>query len=214
MLRKEDLIPAELYGHGVTNLHLAVPTKDFLRVFKEAGESTVLTLVVNNERRPVLIFNVKTDPVKDTIIHADFYQVRLDEKLKAHVPVVLEGVATGVKEKGGILTHAMHEIEVEALPADLPHDIKVDISVLDDIGKSLHVKDLPLMKAVRYLADPDTVVASVSEKAAEEALAAGPAGVEEVKVEGEEKQAEEGEEIKTAKESATPKTQEKREGKK
>lgn len=188
-LRTQGFIPAELYGHGVTNLHLTVTLKDFLRVFKEAGESTLLTLIINGEKRPVLISDVKTDPIKDTVIHTDFYQVRLDEKLKAHVPIILQGVSAGVKEKGGILTQAMREIEVEALPSDLPHDIKLDVTRLDDIGKNLYVKDLPELKGVHYMALPETVIASISEKVEEE-IEVSPADVSEVKVEGEEKKAE------------------------
>jgi len=183
-IRADGLIPAELYGHGITNLHLSVPLKDFLKVFKETGESTLINLDIDGEKRPILIFDIKTDPVKGEIIHADFYQVRLDEKLKAHVMIVLEGVSAGVKEKAGILTHAMREVEVEALPADLPHDIKADISGLDDIGKSIYVRDLPQIKGIRYMADPETVVASVTLQAEEE-IESGLASVDEVEVVGE-----------------------------
>lgn len=188
-LREQGLIPAELYGRGVANLHLSVSSKDFQKVFKEAGESTLVTLVVGADKRPVLIFDVETDPVKGSVIHADFYQVRLDEKIKTHVPIILEGVSAGVKEKSGILIHAMHEIEVEALPANLPHNLKVDISKLDDIGKSLYVRDLGELNGVHFLANPETVIATVSAHV-EEVVEVAPPSVEDVKVEGEEKKKE------------------------
>ncbi|MDP1689288.1 MAG: 50S ribosomal protein L25 [bacterium] len=202
-LRAEGLIPAELYGHGVANLHLKVKTKDFQKAFKEAGESTLITLVIDEEKRPVIITDVKTDPVKGNVIHADFYQVRLDEKIKAHVPIILLGVSAGVKEKGGILIHVMREIEVEALPADLPHDFKIDISGLDDINKSLHVSDLTALKGVEFMADPETVIATVSSHV-EEVVEVAPVTVEDVKVEGEEKKKEkEATEAEEGKDSAT-----------
>lgn len=185
-LRAKGFIPAELYGRGAANLHLSVLSKDFHKVFKEAGESMLLTLMVDGEKRPVLIFDVKTDPVKGAVIHTDFYQVRLDEKIKTHVPIILQGVSSGVKEKGGILIHAMREVEIEALPADMPHDIKLDVAGLDDVGKSLYVKDLPELKGVDYTAGPETVIATISAKVEEE-VEAPPVDVSEVKVEGEEK---------------------------
>lgn len=206
-LREEGLIPAELYGHGVANLHLVVPIKTFSKVFKEAGESTLVTLVIGDEKRPVLISSVEVHPVKGTIMHADFYQVRLDEKTKAHVPIVLTGVSIGVKEKGGILIHSMREIEIEALPADLPHDIKVDISVLDDVGKSLYVKDLAAIKGVHLMADPETVIVSISSHV-EEKVEVTPISVDEVKVEGEEKRKEK-ESLKGEESEATGSTEKK-----
>ena len=210
-MRRVGTIPAELYGHGTANLHLQVSAKEFNKVLKEAGESTVVTILIDGDKRPVLIYDVRTDPIKDEVIHADFYQVRMDEKLKARIPVVLEGIAPGVKEKGGVLTHAMREIEVEALPADLVHDIKVDISGLDDIGKSIHVSDFPVLHGILYLAEPETVVASISARV-EEVVEVAPPSIEDVKVEGEEKRKEK--EAAVAEMDEAPKAQAKEEPKK
>ncbi len=191
-LRKENLIPAELYGHGLDNIHLSVPAKEFSKLFKEVGESTIINLNLENKKLPVLIHDVSTDSLSDKIIHIDFYQVRMDEKITTSVPLEFIGVSAAVKEKEGILVKAVQEIEVEALPADLPHNIEVDISQLSDIGMNIHVKDLEIDKKVKVLADPETVVATVTEPAKEEVVEK-PITVEEVKVEGEEKKKEEGE---------------------
>jgi large subunit ribosomal protein L25 len=188
-LRRESLIPAELHGHGLENIHLSVPAKDFSKLFKEAGESTIINLNLENKKLPVLIHEVSVDPLSDKIIHIDFYQVRMDEKITTSVPLEFIGEALAVKEKEGILVKAVQEIEVEALPGDLPHNIEVDISQLSALGMSIHVKDLEIDKKVKVLADPETVVATVTEPAKEEVVEK-PITVEEVKVEGEEKKKE------------------------
>lgn len=189
-LRQEGLIPAELYGHGSENLHLSVPAKEFSKLFKEAGESTIINLNLENKKLPVLIHDLQKNPLNDEISHIDFYQVRMDEKITASVPLEFVGEAAAVKEKGGVLIKAVHEIEIEALPADLPHKIEVDLSQLSDIGMNIHVKDLKIDRKARILVDPETVIAIVAEPAKEE-IEEKPITVEEVKVEGEEKKEEE-----------------------
>jgi large subunit ribosomal protein L25 len=193
-LRAQGLVPAELYGRGLENLHLSIPKKEFKKVFKEAGENTVVTVVLDGKKHPVLIQAVSYDPLTDEIQNVDLYQVRMDEKLKVGVPVEFVGVAPAVKEKNGLLVKSLQELEIEALPADIPHDIQVDLSGLMDIGQSIYVKDLSVPTSVKVLVGPDTVVATVTAKVTEEEelamqQAAG-AGVEAVKVESEEKKAE------------------------
>jgi large subunit ribosomal protein L25 len=190
-LRNEGLVPAELYGHGVSNRHLSVLAKDFSKVYKEAGESVVVNLDLDGEKMPVLIHEVSFDPVRNSALHVDFYQVNMKEKTTTSVPLEFIGVSPAVKEKKGVLIKAMQEMEVEALPADLPSKIEVDISVINEIGESVYVKDLKTVNGVEFLADGESVVATVSEQAKEEEVPAGPASVEEVKVEGEEKKSEE-----------------------
>lgn len=192
-LRRQGVIPAELYGRGRNNAHLGIPQKDFLKVFREAGENTVVQLRAEmdsgTEQVNVLIHDVQTDSITDEVLHIDFYEVRMDEKITVTVPLRFTGEAPGVKEHGGVLVRAAHELEVEALPADLPHEITVDLQSLLDIGASIHVKDLEIEKRVRALVDPETVVATVVVHVEEE-VPQGPASVEEVKVESEEKRAE------------------------
>ena len=192
-VREKGLIPAELYGHGIKNEHVAVTLKDFIKIFKKAGESTLIDLVIGATKHPVLIHDVSFHPVTDEIIHADFYQVRLDEKIRLKVPVVLVGEAPAVKEKGGIVVKSLAEVEVEALPADLPHEFAVDLKKFTEIGSSVKVGELVVPKNVRVLTDGSFVIATIAARMTEEqeaALSAKGADVTEVKTEGEEKKAE------------------------
>lgn len=185
-LRKEGFIPAELYGHGKENVHLTVNGKEFAKVLKEAGESTVITLVIGKEKTPALIHDVNIDPISDAVLHVDFYAVNMNEEIDAEVQFEFVGEAMAVKTQGGVLVKSMHEIEVRALPANLPHSIEVDLSVLDNIHDSIHVKDLKVKSGVKLLAEPDAVIATIIEQETEEEVA-GPVSVADVKVEGEEK---------------------------
>ncbi|MBI4991759.1 MAG: 50S ribosomal protein L25 [Candidatus Harrisonbacteria bacterium] len=193
-LRREGLIPAELYGRGLENLHLSVPKREFKKVYKEAGENTIVNVLLDGQKHPVLIQEVAYDSLTDDIESVDLYQVRMDEKLKVGIPLEFVGIAPAVKEKNGLLVKSLQEMEVEALPADLPHDLKVDLAGLTDIGQSIYVKDLAIPANVRFLVSPDTVVVTVTAKMTEaEELAmqqAATGGVEAVKVETEEKKAE------------------------
>lgn len=192
--RKSGLVPAELYGRGLANLHLSLPLKEFKKVFKQAGENTVVNVMLEGKKYPVLIQSVSYNPVTDDLQSVDLYQVRMDEKLKVKVPVEFIGMAPAVKEKNGLLVKSLQEVEVEALPADIPHNFEADISKIIEIGQSLYVKDLAAPSGVKVLVNPETVVATVTAKVTEEEelkmQQAAAAGVEGVKVETEEKKAE------------------------
>lgn len=187
-LRKEGLVPAELYGQGKQNEHLTINAKEFAKVLKAAGESTVITLVVGKEKTPVLIHDVNIDPISDAILHADFYAVNMNEETETEVELEFVGESMAVKAQGGVLVKSMHEIEVRALPANLPHGIEVDLSVLANVHDSIHVKDLKVQSGVTLLADPEAVVATVIEQETEEETT--PMTVADVKVEGEDKKKE------------------------
>lgn len=193
-LRDKGLIPAELYGHGVENIHLAVPADQFQRVYEEAGEHSIVNVDVDGDVRPVLIHDVAWDPIADAVLSVDFYQVRMDEKVTAHVPLELVGVSPAVENLGGTLIQVMDEIEVEALPSDLPHKIEVDISKLTELEESIYVRDLPKTDKFEFVAEPDTAVVSVSAPREEEEETEGEIAPEDVIVEGEEKKRAEGDE--------------------
>lgn len=189
-LRNDGIIPAELYGHGIQNRHLAVPLKDFRKVFKIAGENTIVTLTLGTNKYPVLIHAVNHDHVSDEVLSVDFYHVNMKEKLKVKVPFEFKGEAPAVKEKGGILLKVMSEVEVEALPDKIPHAIIIDMSTLTDIAQSIHIKDLPSSKEYEILVDPSMVIVTIKAPLTEEeakALEAENATVQEVAVESEEK---------------------------
>lgn len=192
-IRRQGLIPAELYGHNVSNMHLAVNAKDFNNIYKQAGESSIVNLIVDDEKFkkpiPVLIYNIQKSYLNNTILHIDFYQVRMDEKIKAHIPLKFVGEPPAVKNYGGILNKSMLEIEIEALPKDLPHEIEVDLSQLQELNQTIYVKDLVMPKGVKFLVDPETPVATIV-VFKEETPAPEQIDISSVKVESEEKKLE------------------------
>src|SRR3990172_1014922 len=119
-LRKAGKLPAVTYGHGLRPVSIEVDLRAFEKAYAKAGTSTVIQLEMDSDTKNVVIHDVQYHPVKGFAIHADFYQVRMDEKIKAEVPLKFVGVSTAVKDLGGILVKAMDKLEVEALPQDLP----------------------------------------------------------------------------------------------
>ncbi|PIT92641.1 MAG: 50S ribosomal protein L25 [Candidatus Harrisonbacteria bacterium CG10_big_fil_rev_8_21_14_0_10_42_17] len=186
-LRNEGFIPGELYGHGVQNIHVSIPMKEFHTLYKEAGENTVVNVLFEKDTFPVLIHSVTRHPVTDEFLSVDFYQVRLDEKVTAEVPFRFINESPAVKNLGGLLVRPMDALEIEALPTEMPHDIEVDLSSLTEIGSVIHVKDLPFSPSFKIFIDSETVVATVTEKRAEEEVQPVAEAAPEVLVETEEK---------------------------
>ena len=172
-LRDSGYLPAVLYGKGMESVSLQVPYKDFERVFKTAGESTLIYLDVDGSQpMPTIIHDVSLDPLKDTFVHADFYKVRLDQKIKAEVPVVFHGESPAVKELAGIFVRNVNELEIEAFPQDMPHEISVDISLLKQFGDQVQARDIKLPEGVKLIANDDEIIATVQEPMSEEELQA------------------------------------------
>jgi len=167
-LFSEGFIPAEIYGRGFENVHIKVPTKEFMGVFKDAGESSIIQVKLDDQTYPALIYGVQWDQLGDKIIHIDLYKVNMDEKITTMVPLVFVGEAPAIKAKGGVLIKALEEIEIEALPKDLPHQIEVQLGSLIDIHQSIHIKDLPIPTGVEVLLEDEMVVATISEQQKEE----------------------------------------------
>ena len=184
-LRKQGVIPAVVYGEKVKSMPLEVDYKEFEKVYKEGGESTIIKLKIQNpkskkeETKNILIYDVSRDPVSDKFIHIDFYVVRMDKVITTEVPLVFEGESSAVETEEGTLIKNIIEVEVEALPANLPSELKVDISVLKTFDDLIHVKDLKVPQDVKILAEPNEVVASVTPPRSEEELAALEEKVEE-----------------------------------
>jgi large subunit ribosomal protein L25 len=190
-LRREGLIPAELYGHGFENVHLTLPAKEFNKVLKEGGSTSVVTLLLGKEKKSAMIHEVARDSVTSEVIHVDLHQVRMDELVKAHVPLEFVGEAPAIKAQRAVINKSMSEIEVEAFPQDLPHSIVIDLSVLDELDKTIYVKDLKRPRGVTFLIDAETAIATATPPAPEEVVApVETVDVAAVKVETEEKKAE------------------------
>ncbi|MBI2063256.1 MAG: 50S ribosomal protein L25 [Candidatus Yanofskybacteria bacterium] len=171
-LRRRGFVPAVVYGHGFKPLSIQVPVNEFERVYTEAGESTVIYLNVDGQDHPTIIHDVVRDPLNDIFLHADFYKVRLDEKIHAKIQLNFIGESPAVKGLGGILVKNLSEIEVEGFPQDLPHQIDVDISVLAEFKSQILVKDLSISKKLEVKVEPEVIVALVQEPISEEELKA------------------------------------------
>lgn len=162
-LKNQGRIPGVVYGPGAKNVSIDVDEKEFKKVLKAAGESSLVEVTVEGEKakRPVLIHEIQRDPVLDTIIHVDFYQADLTEEAEVAVPLVFEGEAPAEKDLGGTLVKNMLEIEVKALPQNLPHEIVVKIDSLKTFEDHILVKDLVLPANVTTEKNPEEIVASV-----------------------------------------------------
>ena len=171
-LRGKGFIPAVVYGPGHKPISIQVNYNDFKKVLNEAGESTLIKLKVDDHVKNVLIHDVSIDPIDDTFIHADFYQVIMDKTIKTHVSLLFEGEAPAVKNLDGVLIKNLTELEIEALPKDLPHEIKVDISFLDSFDKHIRIKDLQIPAGVKVLEETEELVVSVIPPRSEEELKA------------------------------------------
>src|SRR3989344_1554550 len=197
-LRKSGFIPAVLYGKGQESVPLQVPIKDFKKAFESAGESTLIFLNVDGQSYPTIIHDISKDAISDDILHADFYKVRLDEKIKAKVAVVFHGESSAVKDLGGIFVRNINELEIEAFPQDLPHEIVIDISSLKNMGDQILVKNLKLDPKLKVVAEDEEIIAIVqepmSEAELEKALEASTTTVEDVEVIKKEKEEEVSEE--------------------
>lgn len=169
--KKEGLIPAVVYGRKTEPTSLWIKAIDFSRLLKKAGESTIIELKVEkDENRNVIIYEIQKDPIFGQFIHADFFQVRMDEEIETEVELVYVGEAPAVKELGGVLVKNLDEITVKCLPANLPSEIKIDITSLKTFEDHICVKDLKISEKVKIDLEPETVIALVSEPRSEEEL--------------------------------------------
>lgn len=185
-LRKEGLMPANIYGKNIASESVSVSLEDFLKIFAEAGESQLVDLKLGSEIRPVLIHNVQLDSVSDIPLHADFHQVSLKEKTTAMIPVELVGESPAVEQKIGILIQPISEVEVEALPTDLPEKITLDISGLDEVGKTVTLAEAKIdASKIEIKAGSELVVAKIDPLAIAEEEIAPPPAEEEAPAEGE-----------------------------
>lgn len=173
-LRNRGVLPAVVYGRKDESTPIAVDRRIFEKVYKQAGESTIITLKGLGEEKDALIHEVAIDAVTGEPLHADFYAVAKGQKVTVSVPLSFEGESPAVKDLGGILTKVMHELEIEVEPKDLPHSIAVDISKLVTLEDQIKVGDLALPAGAKTSQHADEVVAMISiakEEPAEEVVA-------------------------------------------
>jgi large subunit ribosomal protein L25 len=186
-LRRVGLVPGNVYGHTEETEAVTVKLSDFVKMWDLAGETGLINLKIGEERvRPVMIRNVQQDPVKDSIIHVDFYQVNLKEKVTVPVPLHIQGDEPELVRTGeAVVIQPMSEVEVEALPGEIPEEIIVDINALKAIGDVITIADLQVPSGATVLAESDAVVAKLDnavtqemQELAEEAAAEAEAATE------------------------------------
>jgi large subunit ribosomal protein L25 len=209
-LRREGFLPGNVYGKGLNSYALQVKLPEFENVYKEAGDTGLVDLSFDGKTKPVLIKNLQMNYATRTLLHVDFYQVNLKEKVKATVPVVLTGEAKAVTDKIGLVLQTQNDVEIEALPDNLPENIEISVESLAEIGEQVTVADLKAPADVAILTDPAQTVAKVVEPVVEEPepeeAAEGEEGAAEEggeKPEGEEQAAEGSDQEKPAEESST-----------
>lgn len=168
LLRREGLVPAEVYGRGIENLHVMVPLKEFVSLYRTAGSHTIITLTTETDKIPAVIAEVSRDPLSDEILAVDFHAIKKGEKVHAKVPVIFSGIAPAVKA-GFVVVEVVREIEIEALPEDLLHKIEVPVEKLEKPGDSVAVKDLSISSSIKLHIPTDAVLATVREHVKEAA---------------------------------------------
>lgn len=163
-LRRAGVTPANVYGNGVPSVSVQVDSDVLEKAFKNFSANEVIDLKIDGEKaaRPVVVQKVQRHPLTSRILHTDFYQVSLRDRMKADVPLVVVGQSEAIDTYNGVLTYAIETIQVEALPLDLPSRIEVDITPLSNLEDTLAVKELVIPANVTLLTDPDLVVVKIA----------------------------------------------------
>lgn len=177
-LRRAGKLPAVIYGRHTEPIAISLDAHGAGLALAKLTSSSLVTIEVDGQEYPALVREKQRNYIKGSLLHVDFFAVSLTEKLRANVSVEFTGVSGAVKDFNAVLVHAMEELEVECLPADLPERIVVDVSSLKEIGDSIHVRDIVISDKVRILDDPDSLVAVATYAKEEEAVT--PAGEEAV----------------------------------
>lgn len=183
IVRNAGQVPAVFYGKKEASTPISVGKTDFLKVWKDAGESSVVTLDTPNGKKESLIQDVDLDPITGTPRHADFYVFEAGHKLEVELPLEFIGVAPAVKDLGGILVKVLHKLKVEAMPKDLPHNIEIDISGLATFEDQIIAKNISLPTGVNLKENEDEVVALVSAPREEKEEESAPIDLESIEVE-------------------------------
>jgi large subunit ribosomal protein L25 len=191
-LRKGGELPAVFYGAGKTSTSISVPIVEFKKIWQKAGESSTVKISTPGGEVDTLIHEVQVDPVTDEPIHADFLVIDMNKKIEVEVPLEFTGISEAVKSGIGTLVKVLHEVEIEALPKDLPHNLVVDISKLESLNSQILVSDIELPVGVTMITKGSEVVASIAEQKEEKEEVVAPVDLSEIEVEKKGKKEEEG----------------------
>lgn len=184
-LRRQGITPAHVFGHSLESQSIQCDTLELKNIIARAGATRLITLEIAGEKSDhnVFVKEVQLDPLQKQLFHVDFYQVRKDEKMQVVVPIVIKGESPALKFSGRFLAHGLTEMTIDCLPENVPPQIDVDISILEEIDQGIYVKDIILDPDIHVHADPEQLIVKISEAFVEP---------EEEEVEAEEEEAVEG----------------------
>jgi len=187
-LRRQGITPAHLFGHGLESLALECDTAKLQRIIARAGRTRLIALGIKGDKEPrsVFIKEIQRNACTGELLHVDLFQVRKTERVRVDVPIVLVGEAPAMKGKGYTLTHSLTRLSIECLPDQLPPQIEVDLSPLEEVGQAIYLRDIHLSPDITVHTDPDQMVVKVSEirvEKVEEVVAAEEVVAEEVTAE-------------------------------
>lgn len=179
-LRRQGITPAHLYGHNVKSVALQCDTDTLRDLIAHAGRTRLLNLEIDSEKpKSVFVREIQRDAISRELLHVDFYQVTRTEKIAVAVPIVLVGEAPAMKFKGCMIVRGINSLSIECLPTDVPPQIEIDITQLEEVEQAVHVKDIVLNPEITVHADPEQLVVKISEVAVKEEVEEVPAVEEE-----------------------------------
>jgi len=161
--RQAGKTPAVVYGNKFENLSIAMDKREFEKLFKKAGTSNLIDMTVGDKKFKTLVHDYQLDPISGVIIHVDFMKINMKQKIHAEIPLKFVGESTAVINLEGSLINPVDSVEIECLPADLPSEFEIDLSVLDDFEKNIKISDIVLPEGVELISDPEEVIAFVQE---------------------------------------------------
>ncbi len=163
-LRRQGIIPVHVFGHSIESLALQCDAAQFQQVLAQAGKTRLISLKLDKAKRPrnVVVREIQRDPLTGELLHVDFYQVRMEEKIKVEVPIVLVGEAPALKSKENMLLHELNSLTIECLPGQIPANVTVDLSSLIEVEQAIRVKDIVLDEGITVLDDPEHIVGKIT----------------------------------------------------
>ncbi len=169
-LRRQGITPTHLFGHNVESVALQCDTAQLKRVLAQTGRTRLISLKVDEAKKPrnVVIREVQREPRTSELLHVDFYQVSMAEKIRVEVPIVPVGEAPALKSKGNFLMQELNSLSVECLPGEIPNRVDIDLTSLTEVGQAIHVRDITLDKEGTILNNPEQLVVKISARHIEE----------------------------------------------
>jgi large subunit ribosomal protein L25 len=166
-LRREGITPVHLFGHGIESLALQCDTSELRRTLSQAGKTTLINLKIDKSKTPRKVLLRGLQRRSGDLLHVDFYQVKLTEKIAVEVPIALVGEAPAVKSHDAMVLQDLSSITVECLPTEIPDNIEVDLSTLEELGQAVLVKDITLGEGIAVITDPEQMIVKASSKVIE-----------------------------------------------